>query len=688
MGAITAMIDDGFVINERFQIKRVLGQGGFAMVFEGVDLNLDRTVAIKVLHGALTGSSESRQRDVIDRFEREARLAASVEHPSIVNIYDVGEIDELGEPFIVMEYLKGRSFADQLDEFGAMEAKKIIPLYKDLLLGMGFAHEAGIVHKDLKPENIFFRHPDTIRESLCVVDFGIAHIGRSNSQRVTRDGEFFGTPSYMAPEYISDQAVSPALDVYQLGLIFVESLTGQVLINHPEPVATLLAHLNQNYTIPECLLESPLGPIIKRSIAPDPATRYRDAMEFAEALATIDPSTIPDTETIRAELAATVGIDDGSTDMPTMGSFGSLGDEETEVDTANVSKWVHESDGYSKTIPGIGGISVDDAPDWNSNPTPYGGVKAISSALPKDILDEEAGSVPLGIDEEAGSVPLGIGFEDTEGADDSLLSQVSGVDDTADQVEATATESAVDFTREPSAQQPPEEKEPEPKVPAAVRVSAPIARTPTDRFEQDKGSKMIPLAAGGLLLVGILLLGAAMMIDDGDSEQEKNTATASLETNTTETAPSNNATAPGDIEKNKEPETSTSAPNQTDGTAGAVGATAGEDANTEQAPEATVVEVTSNPARAKVYQGKTFMGQTPYTVTFQPKDTEPVRLSLRHKGYENLAISVGPGDGPSSKHELERVAKKEKSKKVRKGDKTPEETTPPKEEKPTVLLPK
>lgn len=128
----------------------------------------------------------------------------------MVNIYDAGEIDAVGEPFIVMEYLKGVSLQDYLDEHGAMEPARLVPLCRDVLVGLGFAHELGIVHKDLKPDNIFYRYPGTIRESLCIVDFGIAHIGRSNSQRVTRGGEFFGTPSYMPPEYIKERRVSSA----------------------------------------------------------------------------------------------------------------------------------------------------------------------------------------------------------------------------------------------------------------------------------------------------------------------------------------------------------------------------------------------------------------------------------------------------------------------------------------------
>lgn len=282
----------GYVINDRFEISRLLGQGGFAMVFEGTDRNLGRKVAIKILHGAVLKSSENDHR-VIERFEREAKLAASVDHPSVVNIYDAGEIEGLGEPFIVMEYLKGDSLQDYLDSKGPIEPERLLPLFKDVLMGLGYSHELGIVHKDLKPDNIFYRYPDSMRESLCIVDFGIAHIGRSNSGRVTRDGEFFGTPSYMPPEYIAEQKVSAQFDVYQMGLILIECLTGQSVVYHEDAVATLLMHLNRQFRIPAALLESDAWPVIERAIAANPSLRYKNALGFAEALHSLPASAWP-----------------------------------------------------------------------------------------------------------------------------------------------------------------------------------------------------------------------------------------------------------------------------------------------------------------------------------------------------------------------------------------------------------
>lgn len=691
----TDRIKAGFVINDRFEIVKKVGEGGFAMVFEGRDLNLDRQVAIKVLHGALLGGGDEREKDVLERFEREARLAATVDHGSIVKIYDVGEIEGVNEPFIVMEYLRGCSLQDHIDKHGGMEPKKLLSLYQDLLVGLGFAHEAGIVHKDLKPENIFYRHPDTIRESLCVVDFGIAHIGRSNSQRVTRDGEFFGTPSYMAPEYISDQKVSPALDVYQLGLILVEGLTGRVLIDHPEPVATLLAHLSQNYKIPDCILESPLGPVLLKSLAPEPKDRYRDAMEFAEALARIDPSSVPTLETIQREYDTELGLDEDTlaAEVPMGDAF--LGDEPSDIDTTNVSKWVHESGGYSHTIPGLGGLLPPnvDAPDWNSNPTPYGGFAAISRSMRKESFD------PQELEE-----PVGLGFAPTEPADDSMLpapAESAVGDDSSDAEEQsqatpsarksgtkvrTRTNSARETRKEqPRAQENPTEKErvfkeTEEVSASRTHISAPLSRPPASEAPEEFAkppSRILPLAAFGLLLLGVILLGVAMMYDGGKEEDKEktsdNTSEAIAAQDTTATSPPRETSAPNNTATAIE-----NAPKETtSNTAAAI----------EEPPEATAIELVSMPAHAKVFHDGTFMGQTPYTVKFAPEAKDALTFSLRYKGYEDLEVTVGPGDGPSSKHEMQR--KKEKPKKVRSGEsKKPEETTPPKETKPEVLLPK
>lgn len=300
MSESTKLIKQGYLINDRFEIREQLGSGGFATVFKGLDRRLSREVAIKVLHGAVIGESAHDQ-DLLVRFEREAKFAANVQHPCVVNIFDTGVIEGIGEPFIVMEFLQGRALDEHLAEASAMPAATIVPLFVDLLAGLGFVHEAGIVHKDLKPGNIFYRYPGTMRESLCIVDFGIAHIGRSDSQRVTRAGEFYGTPAYMSPEYISVQRVSPRLDVYQCALILIECLTGQPAVEHEDSMIMLMKHIGGDYRVPEALRQSAAWGVLGRALATDPEERFADALEFASALDQLPESSWPAPEALRLE---------------------------------------------------------------------------------------------------------------------------------------------------------------------------------------------------------------------------------------------------------------------------------------------------------------------------------------------------------------------------------------------------
>ena len=200
-------LESGRVIEDRYEIARRIGAGGFATVYEARDRKVDRRVAIKVI--ALDRALHEAQRaDFVRRFEREAKLAARVKHPCIVEVYDVGVIDDEHTPYMVMERLDGWDLEQHLRRHGPMPPGRIIPLFIQALEGIGCAHEAGIVHKDLKPSNIFLRHPDTRHEGLCVLDFGVARQEGTDTARLTRTDSAFGTPHYMAPEYSTHQITS------------------------------------------------------------------------------------------------------------------------------------------------------------------------------------------------------------------------------------------------------------------------------------------------------------------------------------------------------------------------------------------------------------------------------------------------------------------------------------------------
>ena len=284
-------LEAGVTLGDRYEVTARIGAGGFAVVYEARDLKVERQVAVKVID--LERHIEERAREsFVKRFEREARLAASVRHACIVEILDVG-VTDLEVPYIVMERLEGWDLDEQSRRDGPMDPERFVPLFIQALEGLGCAHEKGIVHKDLKPSNIFLKHPERRHEQLCILDFGVARRINTATARLTHTDSAFGTPHYMAPEYSTSQIATPALDVYQMGLILVEMLMGEAVVSHPEPVAAMFQHVRGDLAVPEALLESPLGPVLAKALATHHLERYQDAFEFADALKLVPLGELP-----------------------------------------------------------------------------------------------------------------------------------------------------------------------------------------------------------------------------------------------------------------------------------------------------------------------------------------------------------------------------------------------------------
>lgn len=286
-------LNPGTILGERYEISRKLGAGGFAVVYEASDVKVERRVAIKVIDLERTTSDETQRPAYIRRFQREAKLAAQVKHPCIVDVYDVGVIDVRETPYMVMELLEGWDLEQHMRRHGPMDATRLLPLFIQALEGLGCAHEAGIVHKDLKPSNLFLKHPEKRHEQLSILDFGVARQVGTDTSRLTRTDSAFGTPHYMAPEYSTNQITTPALDVYQMGLILVEMLMGAPVVTHPEPVAAMFQHVRGDLFIPTRLLESPLGDVLRQALALEYTARIGDGFDFADALKSIDAAKIP-----------------------------------------------------------------------------------------------------------------------------------------------------------------------------------------------------------------------------------------------------------------------------------------------------------------------------------------------------------------------------------------------------------
>ena len=199
----------------RFRLEHPLGQGGMATVYLGRDSELDRPVAVKVLAENLAGDTAFRE-----RFLREARLAARLSHPNVVSVYDAGEEAD-GRPYIVMEHIEGETLADLLQERGRLSADEAVGLALQACRGLAHAHAAGLVHRDVKPQNLLLRKDGTLK----VADFGIARAAESTA--LTQVGTILGTAAYLSPEQALGEKVTSAADVYSLGAVLYELLTGR-----------------------------------------------------------------------------------------------------------------------------------------------------------------------------------------------------------------------------------------------------------------------------------------------------------------------------------------------------------------------------------------------------------------------------------------------------------------------------
>ncbi len=274
----------GDVIQGKYRIVRLIGQGGMGAVYEGENTLIARRVAIKVLYGSV-----AQQQGVVERFQREAQAAGRIGNDHILEVLDMGTLDD-GHHFMIMEYLDGETMGDRTKRVGPLSAKQVYPLARQLLTGLAAAHNAGIIHRDLKPDNVFILRekagqPDFVK----IIDFGISKFTQlDQDMKMTATGAVMGTPYFMSPEQAKGSGAADARsDLYAVGVILYKAVTGQV----PFDGATfnellfkiVLSPMPQpRHLVPE--LDPAFETIIQKAMARAPERRFQTAEEFAQAL--------------------------------------------------------------------------------------------------------------------------------------------------------------------------------------------------------------------------------------------------------------------------------------------------------------------------------------------------------------------------------------------------------------------
>ena len=270
------MITKGQKINGRYEIIRSIGEGGMANVYLGYDTILDRNVAIKVLRGDLSNDEK-----FVRRFQREALSASSLAHPNIVEMYDVGE--DNGLYYIVMEYIEGKTLKQLLKKRGTLTLSEAIDIMLQLTDGMAHAHDSYIIHRDLKPQNIMIKDDGQIK----ITDFGIAMA--LNSTQLTQTNSVMGSVHYLPPEQASGKGCTIKSDIYSMGIIFYELLSGSLPFRGDNAVEIALKHMRD--PLPSLREDNPAIPqsienIIRKATAKNPKNRYEDARSMHEDLLT------------------------------------------------------------------------------------------------------------------------------------------------------------------------------------------------------------------------------------------------------------------------------------------------------------------------------------------------------------------------------------------------------------------
>jgi serine/threonine-protein kinase len=267
------------ILNDRYRLIEQIGSGGMAVLYKAQDMELGRIVAVKLLRPSLVSDPE-----FLIRFKREARAAANLSHPNIVTVFDVGQ-DGPNTHYIVMEYVPGQDLKQLIRAQGAFEVDTALAIIIEVCKGVGYAHRAGLIHCDIKPQNILV----TPEHKIKVADFGIARAftGAGTQEQEDPEDVVWGSPHYFSPEQAAGEPPTPSSDVYSIGIVMFELLTGQLPFTGSDYKELALAHFSQEP--PSLLNYNPglppeLDRIVRKVLAKEPAARYRTADQLGRIL--------------------------------------------------------------------------------------------------------------------------------------------------------------------------------------------------------------------------------------------------------------------------------------------------------------------------------------------------------------------------------------------------------------------